>query len=66
MATRKKLHTEKITTSTSLLDDTDLSILRVLQQNARATVREIAEEVHLSATPVHERIKRMERDGVIK
>lgn len=34
--------------------------------NARATVKEIAEKVHLSTTPVHERIKRMEQTGVIK
>lgn len=66
MAARKKVQTDKITTIPALLDDIDLSILRVLQHNARATVREIAEQVHLSTTPVHERIKRMERDGVIK
>ena len=66
MATRKRTATDKITMLPASLDETDLSILRVLQHNARATVREIAEEVHLSATPVHERIKRMEREGVIK
>lgn len=48
-----------------VLDEKDLSILRILQRNARATVKEIAEKVHLSTTPVHERIKRMEEDGVI-
>ena len=48
------------------LDKTDLSILRLLQQNARVTVKEISEKVHLSTTPVHERIRRMERAGVIK
>lgn len=47
-------------------DDKDFAILRLLQQNARLTVREIAAKVHLSATPVHERIKRMEATGVIK
>ncbi|WP_118951781.1 Lrp/AsnC family transcriptional regulator [Taibaiella helva] len=48
------------------LDDKDLAILRLLQQNARSTVREIAARVHLSPTPVHERIKRMEEEGVIR
>ena len=48
------------------LDAKDLSILRILQRNARATVKEISEEIHLSTTPVHERIKRMEAAGVIK
>lgn len=48
------------------LDAKDLAILKVLQRNARATVKEIADEVHLSTTPVHERIKRLEESGVIK
>ncbi|CAN5294097.1 Lrp/AsnC family transcriptional regulator [soil metagenome] len=48
------------------LDAKDMAILKVLQQNARATVKEISEKVHLSTTPVHERIKRMEDNGVIK
>ncbi|HCY89578.1 MAG TPA: AsnC family transcriptional regulator [Chitinophagaceae bacterium] len=48
------------------LDDIDLSILRLLQENARITVKEISERVHLSTTPVHERIKRLEQRGVIR
>lgn len=51
---------------TPAIDDTDLAILRVLQENARVTIKEIAEQVHLSATPVHERIRRLERTGVIQ
>lgn len=48
------------------LDKKDLSILALLQENARITVKEISEKIHLSTTPVHERIKRMEAEGVIK
>ena len=48
------------------LDKTDMAILKLLQINARATVKEISEKVHLSTTPVHERIRRMETAGVIK
>ena len=48
------------------IDKTDLSILRLLQQNARITIKEISEKVHLSTTPVHERIRRLEEKGVIK
>lgn len=48
------------------LDETDIKILRCLQQNARLTIKEIASEVMLSTTPVFERIKRMEREGYIK
>ncbi|MBO5613715.1 MAG: Lrp/AsnC family transcriptional regulator [Prevotella sp.] len=48
------------------LDDTDIKILRCLQQDARLTIKEISREVNLSSTPVFERIKRMEREGYIK
>jgi Lrp/AsnC family leucine-responsive transcriptional regulator len=47
------------------LDEKDRAILRLLQENAKITVREIAAKIHLSTTPVHERIKRMEDSGVI-
>ena len=47
------------------LDEKDRAILRLLQANAKITVREIAAQVHLSSTPVHERIKRLEDEGVI-
>lgn len=62
----KSLKTEQSTTTNISLDSKDLAILKILQQNARATVKVIADEVHLSTTPVHERIKRMEQAGVIK
>jgi Lrp/AsnC family leucine-responsive transcriptional regulator len=54
------------TTMPARLDPKDLAILKLLQQNARITVKEISGKVHLSTTPVHERIKRMEETGVIK
>jgi DNA-binding Lrp family transcriptional regulator len=47
------------------LDSKDLEILKFLQQNARMTIKEISDKVHLSTTPVHERIRRMEESGVI-
>ena len=48
------------------LDQKDIAILKLLQENARATVKEIADKIHLSTTPIYERIKRMEEAGVIK
>src|SRR6266404_2470046 len=51
---------------TAKLDQKDLPILKLLQQNARVTVKEISDKVHLSTTPVYERIKRMEEAGVIR
>jgi Lrp/AsnC family transcriptional regulator, leucine-responsive regulatory protein len=62
----KAAETEQTTSSPISLDAKDLSILALLQQNARMTVKEIADKIHLSTTPVHERIKRMEASGVIK
>ncbi|MBS1928026.1 MAG: Lrp/AsnC family transcriptional regulator [Chitinophagaceae bacterium] len=61
-----KVKKEDTTNRFEPVDKTDLEILKILQQNARATVKEIAQKVHLSTTPVHERIKRLEQSGVIK
>ena len=57
---------EELPAQPPLLDDKDTAILRLLQENARITVREISAAVHLSTTPVHERIRRMETSGVIR
>lgn len=47
-------------------DSKDLEILRLLQSNAKLSVREVAAQINLSPTPTHERIKRLERTGAIK
>jgi Lrp/AsnC family transcriptional regulator, leucine-responsive regulatory protein len=62
----KTIQKENSSTTSNALDNKDLAILKLLQQNARITVKEISEKIHLSTTPVHERIKRMEENGVIK
>src|SRR3954451_7022026 len=62
----KGIKKEESTIPTLTLDEKDMAILRLLQHNARITVKEISDKVHLSTTPVHERIKRMEESGVIK
>ncbi|SFD23958.1 Lrp/AsnC family transcriptional regulator [Algibacter pectinivorans] len=48
------------------LDPIDLRLLELLQQNGKLTTKEIAIKVNLSSTPVYERIKRLEKTGVIK
>lgn len=48
------------------LDKVDLQILRILQENARLTTKELASRVSLSSTPVFERLKRLENNGYIK
>src|SRR5450830_372388 len=47
------------------LDKLDRHILRILQQDGRVSMKELGEQVGLSTTPTIERVKRMERDGVI-
>lgn len=48
------------------LDRTDLKILDLLQRNGRISMTELADAVNLSTTPCSERVKRLERDGVIQ
>ena len=48
------------------LDTTDLAILRMLQSDAFLTHKEIAAALKLTTTPVYERIRRLERNEVIK
>ena len=49
-----------------MVDSIDIQILRELQKNARLTVKELAAKVSLSTTPVFERVKRLEKEGVIR
>lgn len=48
------------------LDSTDKKLLKLLQQNAKMTTKQLAHHLNLSITPVFERIKRLERNGVIE
>ncbi|MEO6703917.1 MAG: Lrp/AsnC family transcriptional regulator [Jatrophihabitantaceae bacterium] len=47
------------------MDVVDRSILDALRSNARATYAELAREVGLSAPAVHERVSKLEAQGVI-
>ena len=47
------------------LDRIDLKILSVLQADARIAITELAEKVGLSVTPCGERVKNLEKEGVI-
>lgn len=48
------------------LDQTDLKLLKILGKNSNFTVKELAAQVSLSASPVFERIKKLEEQGYIK
>jgi Lrp/AsnC family leucine-responsive transcriptional regulator len=51
--------------SSRTLDKLDRHILRILQLEGRISMKDLGERVGLSVTPCIERVKRMERDGVI-
>ena len=48
------------------LDSTDIKLLELLQQDGRITTKALADKLKLTTTPVFERIKRLEREGVIE
>ncbi len=48
------------------LNTVDKNIIRVLQKDGRTSFAELSRQVGLSATPCKERVKKLERDGVIK
>ncbi|QMU79905.1 Lrp/AsnC family transcriptional regulator [Streptacidiphilus sp. PB12-B1b] len=48
------------------LDRIDRAIVRLLQQDGRASVRSVAERVHVSRANAYARIARMVDDGVIR
>ena len=48
------------------LDGIDKAILRVLMENARIPVQEIARQLNLSGSAVHQRIKKLEDANLIQ
>ncbi len=48
------------------IDEIDRKLLNELQANSRITIRELSEKLHLSTTPIHERIKKLEKGGYIQ
>ena len=48
------------------MDSIDKKILDLLQDNGRITVKEITQTISLTAPAVSERIKRMEKEGIIE
>lgn len=48
------------------MDKLDLEIINELKKNARQTASEISKSIHLSVSTVIERIRKMEKSGVIQ
>ncbi|TDR33164.1 Lrp/AsnC ligand binding domain-containing protein [Hydromonas duriensis] len=57
------MRVEKKTSKT--LDKIDRRILGILQEDGRIVMTDLAEKVGLSLTPCIERVRRMEREGII-
>jgi len=49
-----------------MIDDLDRKIVRVLNQNARKSFRDVAKEVETSVTAVINRVKKLEESGFIQ
>lgn len=48
------------------LDSIDLNILRILQENGKITNIQLSQEVGLSPAPTLERVRKLEKNGIIK
>jgi Lrp/AsnC family transcriptional regulator, leucine-responsive regulatory protein len=48
------------------LDATDKKLLELLQQDTKQTNKALSDKLNLSVTAVYERIKKLEREGIIK
>ena len=48
------------------LDQIDQQILMLLQADAKMNIKSIARELNMSKTPIYERIRRLEKEGVIQ
>ena len=47
------------------LDQTDKKLLELLQEDCKKTTKELSLKLNLSVTAVYERIKKLEREGII-
>ena len=49
-----------------ILDKTDKKLLNLLEEDATMTIKQLAAHLNLTVTPVHERVKKLKRIGVIE
>lgn len=50
----------------NVFDETDLAILRILQENPKSRIKDLADKLGIPKSTVHYRIKKLEDLGVIK
>tara|TARA_B110001454_G_C12301279_1_gene259604 strand:- start:7 stop:459 length:453 start_codon:yes stop_codon:yes gene_type:complete len=49
-----------------MIDTIDQQIIKLLQINGKVTIKEIANKLNLTTSPIFERIKRLEKEEIIK
>ena len=47
------------------MDEIDKKLVLLLQENGKLTMKELSSKLGLSITPIYERLKRLERNGII-
>ena len=48
-----------------IFDTIDTQLLALLQENSKQTTKELSHKLHLSVTAVYERVRKLEKEGVI-
>jgi Lrp/AsnC family transcriptional regulator len=48
------------------LDKIDRKLIRLLQEDAKQNIKELASKLNMTKTPIYERIRRLEANGIIK
>jgi DNA-binding Lrp family transcriptional regulator len=48
------------------LDDKDLAIIKILETNSRTSIREIGKQIDMRPSTVHQRLKKLQNEGVIE
>lgn len=48
------------------LDDIDIELLTLLQENSDVNVKSLSDQLGITKTPIYERIKRYEKEGIIE
>jgi len=62
----KILHPPSVYMMSSVIDEKDLEIIKMLENNARMPLTRIAEKVGMSDVAIRKRLKRLEDEGIIK
>jgi len=55
-----------VNTSNCKIDQIDAKLIELLQEDSSQTVKQLSAQLNLSNTPVYERIKKLEKSGVIE